>query len=87
MDGTGPFLWLVKGAPRRGFRDLPHSGMCVSAFVFVQDSEGRILLGKYADDPRWEDLTGLNEDRWRTHGKGWTVPASHLKFGEGVNRS
>lgn len=82
MDGTGPFLWLVKGGPRRGFRDLPHSGMCVSAFVFVQDAEGRILLGKYADDPRWEELTGLNEDRWRTHGQGWTVPASHLKFGE-----
>jgi hypothetical protein len=43
---------------------------------------GQLLLGKYADDPQWEALAGLEPDRRRTHGKGWTVPASHLKFGE-----
>lgn len=81
MDGDGPYLWLSSAAPRRGFRRLPRSGMCVSAFLLVEQ-DGKLLLGKYADDPRWEDLTGLDEDRWRAHGKGWTLPASQLRFGE-----
>ena len=81
MDGTGPFLWLSESGPRRGFRALPAGGMCVSAFLFVVQG-GKLLLGKYADDPRWEEIAGLDEDRWRAHGKGWTVPASQLKFGE-----
>lgn len=81
MDGEGPFLWLSTAAPRRGFRMIPPNGMCVSAFVLLTQN-GQLLLGKYADDPRWEDLAGLNEDRWRAHGTGWTIPASQLKFGE-----
>jgi len=81
VDGSGPFLWLNERGPRRGFRRLPPGGMCLSAFVFVE-REGRILLGRYADDPRWEELTGLDEGRWRAHGKGWTLPATHLRFGE-----
>jgi ADP-ribose pyrophosphatase YjhB (NUDIX family) len=55
--------------------------MCVCAFLFVQRG-GKILLGKYADDPAWERLTGLDPDRRRVHGRGWTVPATHLKYGE-----
>lgn len=81
LDGTGPYLWLSKAGPRAGFHSLPPGGMCVSAFLFVE-RDGKLLLGRYADDPRWESLVGLNEDRWRTHGKGWTVPATHLKYGE-----
>lgn len=81
LDGSGPFLWLNESGPRSGFRALPPGGMCVSAFLFVE-RDGRLLLGKYADDARWEDLTGLDEDRWRAHGKGWTLPASHVKYGE-----
>lgn len=81
MDGDGPFLWLSESGPPSGFWRLPPNGMCVSAFLFVTQG-GRLLLGKYADDPRWTQLTGLDPDRYRTHGKGWTLPASHLKFGE-----
>lgn len=81
MSGTGPFLWLMKHAPPSGFEQLPPGGMCVCAYLFVT-RRGQILLGKYADDPKWEALAGLDPDRRRTHGKGWTVPASHLKFGE-----
>lgn len=80
-DGTGPFLWLSESGSPHGFRVLPPSGMCISAFLFVVQ-EGKILLGKYADDPRWATLTGLDPDRVRAHGRGWTVPASHLKYGE-----
>ncbi len=55
--------------------------MCVSVFLFVIRRD-QILLGKYNDDPRWEELAGLDANRRRTHGRGWTIPASHLKFGE-----
>ncbi|TLZ50814.1 MAG: NUDIX hydrolase [Methanobacteriota archaeon] len=81
MPGEGPFLWLSKNGPPAGFWSLPPGGMCLSAFLFVKQG-GKILLGKYADDPRWEELAGLDGDRRRAHGKGLTVPASHLKYGE-----
>lgn len=81
MDGHGPFLWLSPKGPSSGYWALPAQGMCVSAFVFVVQ-DGRVLLGKYADDPEWERLAGLDEGRRRAHGRGWTVPASHVKFGE-----
>jgi len=81
MPGEGPFLWLSKTAPPAGFWEPPKGGMCISAFVFVKRGP-KILLGKYRDDPRWEELAGLDPDRRRTHGKGWTLPASQLKYGE-----
>ncbi len=55
--------------------------MCVCAFLFVTRDD-QILLGKYADDPKWEELAGLDQGRRRTNANGWTIPASHLKFGE-----
>lgn len=81
MAGTGPFLWLMKHAPPAGFSQLPAGGMCLSVFLFVS-RRGQILLGKYKDDPKWEDLAGLDPDRRQRHGRGWTIPASHLKLGE-----
>jgi len=81
MTGRGPFLWLSENAPPSGFRELPKGGMCLSAFLFVKRGR-RILLGKYADDPRWESLAGLDAERWRMHGQGWTIPARQLKYGE-----
>jgi ADP-ribose pyrophosphatase YjhB (NUDIX family) len=81
MDGEGPFLWLNERAPPAGFRAVPKGGMCISAFLFVR--RGReVLVGRYAEDARWEALTGLDAERVRAHGKGWTLPASQLKFGE-----
>ena len=81
MPGEGPFLWLSKSGPPAGFWDVPPGGMCVCAFLFVEQ-DGRILLGKYADDPKWEELAGLDSTRRQAHGKGLTIPASHLKYGE-----
>ena len=81
MAGQGPFLWLSRTGPPAGFWDTPKGGMCISTFVFVKRGR-KILLGKYADHPTWADFTGLDQDRWRTHGKGWTIPASQLKYGE-----
>lgn len=81
MAGQGPFLWLSPKGPPSGYWSIPAQGMCISAFVFVVQ-DGKLLLGKYADDPAWERLAGLDEGRRRAHGRGWTVPASHLRFGE-----
>jgi len=81
VPGTGPFLWLMKHAPPLGFEQVPPGGMCVCAYLFVT-RRGQILLGKYADDAQWEALAGLEPERRRTHGWGWTVPATHLKLGE-----
>lgn len=81
MPGEGPFLWLSKSGPPAGFWSLPPGGMCVCAFLFVK-RDGKILLGKYADDPKWEELVGLDAGRRQRHGRGLTIPATHLKFGE-----
>ena len=81
MPGEGPFLWLSKTAPPSGFRDVPPGGMCLSAFLFVRRGD-QVLLGKYAEDARWEALAGLDPERVRVHGRGWTIPARQLKYGE-----
>lgn len=44
-------------------------------------------MGKYADDPRREGLAGLDAEWRRKHSQGWTVPASHLKYGEDPRRA
>jgi len=81
MPGDGPFLFLRDGGPAAGFWRMPPGGMCLSAFLFVRRG-ARVLLGKYRDDRRWEELAGLDEERRRNYGRGWTVPARQLKFGE-----
>ncbi len=81
MGGEGPFLWLSENGPLAGFRKLPPGGMCLSAFLFVR-RDGRVLLGKYKDDPAWESLAGLDPERRQVHSQGWTIPARQLKYGE-----
>jgi len=83
MVGEGPFLWLSPSAPPAGFRRLLHGGMCLSVFLFVRRGK-RILLGRYADDPAWEVLAGLDPEWRRLHGRGWTIPATQVKFGEEI---
>src|SRR3990172_7061017 len=81
MAGDGPFLWLSETGPPSGFRHLPPGGMCLSAFLFVRRG-GSILLGKYREHPAWETLAGPGPARVRAPGRGWTIPASQLKYGE-----
>ena len=81
MAGDGPFLWLSETAPPWGFTRVPPGGMCLSAFLFVRRGDA-ILLGKYKEHPAWETLAGLDPERVRVHGRGWTIPASQLKYGE-----
>lgn len=81
MPGDGPFLWIRDHSSPYGFWHAPEGGFCLNVFLFVRDGP-KILLGKYADDPKWEELTGLDATRRKRFGAGWTVPGSHLKFGE-----
>ncbi len=81
MPGDGPFLWIRDQSSPLGFWHAPEGGMCINAFLFVRKGH-QILLGKYADDPKWEELAGLDASRRRANAGGWTLPASHLKFGE-----
>ena len=80
-SGGSSFLWLAPFAPSKGWTSVPRGGICLCAFLFVM-SEGKILLGKYADYPAWEILCGMDNKRVKTNAGGWTIPASHLKFGE-----
>lgn len=79
--GESSFLWLAPFAPPKGWTKVPRGGMCLCAFLFVM-SERKILLGKYAEHPAWEQLCGMDNKRIKNNIHGWTIPASHLKFGE-----
>jgi ADP-ribose pyrophosphatase YjhB (NUDIX family) len=79
--GASSFLWLAPFAPPRGWTSVPAGGMCLCAFLFVL-RKGKVLLGRYADHPAWERLCGMERTRVRANAQGWTIPASHLKFGE-----
>jgi len=83
IDGCGgrSFLWLAPFAPPSGWKDVPRGGMCLCVFLFVM-SEGKVLLGRYAEHPAWEELCGMDSGRVKANARGWTIPASHLKFGE-----
>jgi ADP-ribose pyrophosphatase YjhB (NUDIX family) len=80
-NGEGSFLWLAPFAPPKGWTGVPRGGMCLCVFLFIVSGE-KILLGKYADHPAWDELCGMESKRVKANAGGWTIPASHLKFGE-----
>lgn len=81
MPGDGPFVWIREGSSPFGYWHAPEGGFCLNVFLFVRRGK-TILLGRYADDPKWGELAGLDPERRKRFGTGWTVPASHVKFGE-----
>ena len=81
VSGGSSFLWLAPFAPPKGWTSVPRGGMCLCAFLFVV-SRGKVLLGRYADHPAWEQLCGMESRRVKANAQGWTIPASHMKFGE-----
>lgn len=82
MSPDGPFLAISPGTFPGGFDHAPPGGLCLSVFLFVRDAQGRLLLGRYAEDARWTSLGGLDMGRVRKYAEGWTLPSSHLKIGE-----
>jgi len=80
-DRNDNFLWLAPFAPPKGYTSVPEGGMCLCVFLFV--IRGReVLLGKYREHTAWEKIAGLDERRVKSNQNGFTLPASHLKFGE-----
>lgn len=75
------FLWLAPFAPPKGYTSVPAGGMCLCAFLFVLSGR-KVLLGKYREHPAWEKIAGMDEKRIKNNRDGYTLPASHLKFGE-----
>jgi len=80
-DRDDTFLWLAPFAPSKGYTSVPAGGMCLCAFLFVVKGH-EVLLGKYREHPAWERITGMDAGRVKANQHGFTLPASHLKFGE-----
>jgi len=80
-DHNDTFLWLAPFAPPKGYTSVPAGGMCLCVFLFVVKGK-KVLLGKYREHPAWEKITGMDEKRVKNNRHGFTLPASHLKFGE-----
>lgn len=80
-DPNDTFLWLAPFAPPKGFTSVPAGGMCLCVFLFVIRGR-KVLLGKYKEHPAWEKIAGMDERRVKSNQHGFTLPASHLKFGE-----
>ena len=80
-DRDDTFLWLAPFAPPKGYTTVPPGGMCLCVFLFVIRGN-RVLLGKYKEHPAWEKIAGMDEKRVKNNMHGFTLPASHLKFGE-----
>jgi hypothetical protein len=71
-SGEGSFLWFAPFAPPKGWTDVPRGGMCLCAYLFVV-SGGKILLGRYADHPAWEELCGMESKRVKANAHGWAL--------------
>jgi ADP-ribose pyrophosphatase YjhB (NUDIX family) len=80
-DRNDTFLWIAPFAPPKGHITVPPGGMCLCVFLFVKRGD-KILLGKYKEHPEWEKIAGMDEKRVKNNTYGYTLPASHLKFGE-----
>jgi len=80
-DCDDTFLWLAPFAPPKGYTNVPAGGMCLCVFLFVIKGR-KVLLGKYKEHPEWEKIAGMDEKRVKNNLHGYTLPASHLKFGE-----
>jgi hypothetical protein len=76
------FARLRAGAPPLdpGYSAVPSDGMCLNVFLILRspDNPGRVLLGRLAPDPRWEEVGALDAARIARLGDRWMLPASQL---------
>ena len=75
--GTPPFP--------RGYSGPPSDGMCLNVFLVLRapDDPGRVLLGRVAPSPRWEEVGALDPARIASASGRWMIPASQLLLLEG----
>ena len=68
----------------RWLTHVPEDGCCLSAFLFVRDAAGGVVLGRPRPHPDWPEKGCVPLWRLREvagHGE-WTLPASHLLMDE-----
>ena len=71
-----------KGAPPFRMSEVPKDGFCLSSFVLLVNSQGRVLMGKLNPDYAWDHIGAIDEERKRRHSAGWMLPSSHLMLNE-----
>jgi hypothetical protein len=63
-------------------KEIPLGGLCISAFLIVQNKSGKVLMGKIDPLAPWDHLGALDPKRIELDRKGWMLPASHLMVHE-----
>lgn len=71
-----------RGAPSFRMSSMPSGGLCLSSFVMLVDSHGKVLMGKLNPDFAWDHIGSLDDERKIRHSTGWMLPACHLLLGE-----
>jgi hypothetical protein len=67
------------------YSELPADGMCLSAFLLVEEKgrPGHVLVGQPDPSAPWNDIGALDRERVRALGDRWMLPACHLLLHEG----
>ncbi len=71
-----------KGSPPFRMSEIPPGGFCISSFILLTNSEGKVLMGKLNPDYGWDHIGALDEWRKQRHSTGWMLPSCHLIMGE-----
>lgn len=83
MTTQRKFSDFYKNALPFHMSEVPAGGMCLSAFVVLQNGAGEVLLGKPSPNfPDWDNIGALNPDRVARISEKWMLPSSHLVLHE-----
>lgn len=70
------------GAPPFRMSEITKGGMCLSSFLIITNSSGRVLMGKLDPGFGWDHVGALDDMRKERHSMGWMLPSCHLLIGE-----
>ncbi len=83
MTTDRKFAGFQRGdAPPFRMNEIPEGGMCLSSFVLLSNSEGKILMGKLDPAYDWDHIGAMDEYRKQRHSGGWIIPSCHLLMNE-----
>ena len=57
---------------------MPEGGFCLSSFLIITDSGGRVLMGHLNPKAQWDHIGALDAERAKVHSRGFMLPSSHL---------
>lgn len=84
MTGERRFARL-RNDVRAGYSTIPGDGMCLSAYLVLRSatSPRQVVLGKVNPSGPWWEVAAIDEERLRSLGERWVLPATHLLLFEG----